>query len=150
MLKELFYIFAEIKKNIMKKTVRSAFLVLIITALAFASCQKKKEDKISDTWRLIRVSIDSTVTWYELWQFYDGYLTILKRDEVSGNLDTIGTGQYTVDAGLSKTFINMADITVESFNYVGLWQVLKLNNEIMVILHEGSGGDWYYREFVKE
>ena len=132
----------------MRNIVKSAWVVLLIAALAFASCQKKKEDKISDTWRLIRVSVDSTVTWYELWQFDDGYLTILKRDEGTGNLDTLGTGTYSVDAGLSKTMIDMGGMTDVIDYYNGLWEVQKLNKDIMVILHEEDG--WYYREVVKE
>ena len=132
----------------MRNILKSAWAVLIIGALVLASCQKKKEDKISDTWRLIRVSVDSTVTWYELWQFDDGYITMLKRDDGTGTLDTLGTGQYSVDAGLSKTFITMEGMGATVNGYNGDWEVLKLNNDIMVILHEENG--WYYREFVKE
>jgi hypothetical protein len=132
----------------MRNILRSACVVLIIAALAFSSCQKKKEDKISETWRLIRVSVDSTVTWYELWQMDDGYITMLKRDDSTGNLDTLGTGTYTVDAGLSKTMITMEGMSDNVTQYVGDWEVLKLNDDIMVILHEEGG--WYYREFVIE
>lgn len=132
----------------MRNILRSAWVVLIIAALAFSSCQKKKEDKISETWRLIRVSVDSTVTWYELWQMDDGYITMLKRDDSTGNLDTLGTGTYTVDAGLSKTMITMEGMSDNTTQYVGDWEVLKLNDDIMVILHEEGG--WYYREFVIE
>jgi hypothetical protein len=132
----------------MRNILRSAWVVLIIAALAFSSCQKKKEDKISETWRLIRVSVDSTVTWYELWQMDDGYITMLKRDDSTGNLDTLGTGTYTVDAGLSKTMITMEGMSDNVTQYVGDWEVLKLNDDIMVILHEEGG--WYYREFVIE
>lgn len=132
----------------MRNILRSAWVVLIIAALAFSSCQKKKEDKISETWRLIRVSVDSTVTWYELWQMDDGYITMLKRDDSTGNLDTLGTGTYTVDAGLSKTIITMEGMSDNTTQYVGDWEVLKLNDDIMVILHEEGG--WYYREFVIE
>ncbi|MBN2728261.1 MAG: hypothetical protein JXR53_03470 [Bacteroidales bacterium] len=132
----------------MRNILRSAWVVLIIAALAFSSCQKKKEDKISETWRLIRVSVDSTVTWYELWQMDDGYITMLKRDDSTGNLDTLGTGTYTVDAGLSKTMITMEGMSDNTTQYVGDWEVLKLNDDILVILHEEGG--WYYREFVIE
>jgi len=132
----------------MRNILKSAWVVLIIAALGFASCQKKKEDKISDTWRLLRVSVDSTVTWYELWQMDDGYITMLKRNDTTTTLDTLGTGQYTVDAGLSKTFITMEGMSDDVNNYNGDWEVLQLKNDIMVILHEEGG--WYYREFVKE
>ncbi len=127
---------------------KSAWIVVLIAALGFASCQKKKEDKISETWRLIRVSVDSTVTWYELWQMDDGYLTMLKRDDGTGNLDTVGTGQYVVDAGLSKTVVNMEGMSDNVNYYNGQWEVLKMNNDILILLHEEGG--WYYREFVKE
>lgn len=132
----------------MRNILKSAWIVLIIAAIGFASCQKKKEDKISDTWRLLRVSIDSTVTWYELWQMDDGYITMLKRNDTTTTLDTLGTGQYAVDAGMSKTFITMESMSDDVNFYNGKWEVLKLNNDIMVILHEEGG--WYYREFVKE
>jgi len=42
----------------------------------------------------------------------------------------------------------MEGMTEDVDFYNGDWQVLELNNDIMVILHEENG--WYYREFVKE
>ncbi len=132
----------------MKNILKAPWIVLIVGALILASCQKKQEDKISDTWRLIRVTVDSTVNWYEIWEFDDGYITFIMENDSTGELDTIGTGEYTVDAGLSNTYINMSNVSVSAYNYTGVWQVLKLNSDIMVILHEDEG--WYYREFVKE
>jgi hypothetical protein len=93
------------------------------------------------------VLVDSTVTWYELWQLDGQNIQMVTRDSSSQNLDTVASGTYTVDAGLSKTYINMQDFDATQYN--GDWEVLKLNNDIMVILNT-TDGNWLYREFVKE
>ncbi len=131
----------------MKKFLNVLGVALVLSVIVLASCQKKQEDRIAETWRLIRVSVDSTVTWYELWQFDGQNVQMVTRDANSQNLDTVGSGTYTIETGLSKTFINMKDFTATHFN--GNWEVLKLNKEIMVILNT-TDGEWLYREFVKE
>lgn len=141
-------IFAVNKFYFMRNILKNSFVLVVIIALAFASCQKKKEDKISETWRLMRVSIDSTITWYELWKFDGGYLTMLKRNDSVGTLDTISTGTYVVDAGLSNTYVTIGAMEDVVNYYNGKWQVLKLNDDILTILNEETG--WYYREFIKE
>lgn len=131
----------------MKKLINILGVALLVSVFVLVSCQKKKEDKIAETWRLIRVSVDSTVTWYELWQLDGQNIQMVTRDSSSQNLDTVASGTYTVDAGLSKTYINMQDFAASQYN--GDWEVLKLNNDIMVILNT-TDGNWLYREFVKE
>lgn len=132
----------------MRNILKNSFVLLVILALAFTACQKKKEDKIAETWRLMRVSIDSTITWYELWKFEEGYITMLKRNDSVGTLDTISTGTYVVDAGLSNTYVTIGAMDDVVNYYNGKWQVLKLNDDILTILNEETG--WYYREFIKE
>lgn len=131
----------------MKKFLNVLGVALVLSVIVLASCQKKQEDRIAETWRLIRVSVDSTVTWYEQWQFDGQNVQMVTRDTSTTSLDTIATGTYTVDAGLSKTIINMKDFSATQYN--GDWEVLKLNKDIMVILNT-TDGEWLYREFVKE
>ncbi len=131
----------------MKNIIATGFVFVLFLTLIFSSCTKRQEDRIAETWRLIRVDVDSTITWYELWQFDGESVIRMTRDSASSNLDTLDQGLYSVQSGLSKTIITVQDFTNTSFN--GDWEVLKLNKEIMVILNTTDGG-WLYREFVIE
>jgi len=122
-------------------------IALLIAAMAFGSCTKMKKDKIDETWRLIRVDEDSTVTWYEMWQFEGEQVYMITRPSGGTTLDTLYSAAYTVKAGASKTIVTMTDCPNTVYN--GEWQVLTLNKEMMVILNR-TDGEFIYREFVKE
>jgi len=122
-------------------------IALMIAAVAFGSCTKMKKDKIDETWRLIRVDQDSTVSWYELWQFEGEIVYMITRPAGGTTLDTLASAEYTVKAGASKTIITMQQCPNTTYN--GDWEVLTLNKEIMVILNR-TDGEFIYREFVKE
>lgn len=145
-MKYLLYV-CTIKPFKMKNIFAVVAVTLFIATVFFSSCQKKQEDRLAETWRLIRVDVDSTVSWYELWQFDGQNVHMLTRDAGGSNLDTIDIGTYTVDAGMSKTIVTMQDFGNSSFN--GDWEILKLNKEILIMLNTTDGG-WLYREFVIE
>ncbi len=131
----------------MKNILKTSFLLLIIS-VAFISCQKKKEIQVDNTWRLIKVAVDTNVTWYEAWKFDNGDITILKKDNTDNDIDTIGNGKYTVVAKLSKSIITMREMHGVTKPYNGDWKILKLNDDVMIILNQDNG--WYYREFIKK
>lgn len=129
----------------MKKLTSLSLLIAIIASLAFISCQKKKEDKLAETWRLVKISKDTLVDYYETWNFDGSNVLITRQNDVINTLDTLCNGTYDVDAKLSKTFINMESMANTAYN--GKWQILTLNNDILIMLNE-SNGNWIYREFV--
>jgi hypothetical protein len=122
-------------------------IVVLVAAFSLASCTKAKEDKLGETWRLVLMEEDSTVTWLELWQFDGEKLMITKRPEGSTNLDTLAVGTYSVKSGLSKTIVTVNDCNYDLYN--GDWEVLTLNKEMLVMLNR-TDGDFIYREFMKE
>lgn len=120
---------------------------LIIAGIAFSSCTKMKKDKLDETWRLIRVDQDSTISWYELWQFEGEKVYITSRPAGGTTLDTVASAEYSVKTGASKTILTMQQSTYSLYN--GDWEVLTLNKEMMVILNR-TDGEFIYREFIKE
>lgn len=123
-----------------------SILVFVIAIVSISSCQKKKEDRLANTWKLVKISKDTLVDYYETWSFDGSDLLILRRNDVLSTFDTMSTGTYSVDAKLSKTFMEMDGM--ESTFYNGKWQILTLNEDILIMLNE-SNGNWIYREFVK-
>jgi hypothetical protein len=136
-------------KTVISMKYINSFVVifLLFAAVVTSSCTKMKKDKIDETWRLIRVDEDSTVTWFELWQFEGETVYMTTRPSGGTNIDTIGSAEYEVKSGLSKTTVTFKNCSNATYN--GDWEVLKLNKEIMVILNR-TDGDFIYREFVKE
>ena len=122
-------------------------IVLIIAAAAFSSCTKMKKDKLDEDWRLIRVDQDSTISWYEIWQFEGETVYMVTRPTGGTTLDTLYSAEYTVKAGASKTTLTLQQCDNTIYN--GDWEVLTLNKEMMVILNR-TDGEFIYREFVKE
>lgn len=122
-------------------------IVLIIAAAAFSSCTKMKKDKLDEDWRLIRVDQDSTISWYEIWQFEGEMVYMVTRPTGGTTLDTLSSAKYTVKAGASKTIVTMQQCPYTLYN--GDWEVLTLNKDMMVILNR-TDGEFIYREFVKE
>ena len=122
-------------------------IVLIIAAAAFSSCTKMKKDKLDEDWRLIRVDQDSTISWYEIWQFEGEMVYMVTRPSGGTTLDTLSSAKYTVKAGASKTIVTMQQCPYTLYN--GDWEVLTLNKDMMVILNR-TDGEFIYREFVKE
>ena len=122
-------------------------IVLIVAAAAFSSCTKMKKDKLDEDWRLIRVDQDSTISWYEIWQFEGETVYMVTRPTGGTTLDTLYSAEYTVKAGASKTTLTLQQCDNTIYN--GDWEVLTLNKEMMVILNR-TDGEFIYREFVKE
>lgn len=120
---------------------------LIIAGIAFSSCTKMKKDKIDETWRLVRVDQDSTISWFELWEFQGEMVYMTTRPTGGTTLDTVASAEYSVKAGASKTIITMQQSTYPIYN--GDWEVLTVNKEMMVILNR-TDGEFIYREFIKE
>lgn len=131
----------------MRQIKNLSVLVILFAAFSLASCTKAKEDKLGETWRLVMMEEDSTVTWFELWQFDGENLMITKRIEGTTNMDTLATATYSVKAGLSKTIVTVNDCNYELYN--GDWEVLTLNKDMLVILNR-TDGEFTYREFMKE
>lgn len=131
----------------MKKFSNLSLIALMIFIFTICSCTKSKQEKIENSWRLIRVKIDSTVNWYESWKFENDMVYILKENTITNSMDTLYTAKYTVDAGLSKTFVTFEECEHSLYN--GIWEIIKLNKEILVMLNKPTG-DFVYREFVKE
>ena len=63
----------------MKKFSNLSLIALMISIFTICSCSKTKQEKIENSWRLIRVKIDSTVNWYESWKFENNMVHMLKK-----------------------------------------------------------------------
>lgn len=124
-----------------------AVIILLLGAFATSSCTKMKKDKLDETWRLIRVDEDSTVSWYELWQFEGEMVYMVTRPAGGTELDTLYNAEYSVKSGLSKTIVTFQECLNTTYN--GDWEVLTLNKDILVMLNR-TDGEFIYREFVKE
>lgn len=131
----------------MKKFSNLLLIALVVSIFAICSCTKSKQEKIENSWRLIRVKIDSTVNWYESWKFENDMVHMLKENTITNSMDTLYTAKYTVEAGLSKTIVSFEECEEPLYN--GNWEIIKLNKEILVMLNKPPG-DFVYREFVKE
>jgi hypothetical protein len=125
----------------------SIVVVLFSLSAIFFSCEKKKEKLIQHNWRLIKLSKDTLVTWYESWEFSDGTLKILKKENPNATIDTIDIGHYDIYMKWDKTYMDIKDLNYTYYN--DTWYVLKLNKEILILLLY-TNGKWAYREFVLE
>jgi len=124
----------------------SIFFVLSMI-FVFFSCEKKKQDLIQNNWRLIKLSKDTLITWYEAWEFSEGNLKIVKKESPSATIDTIDLGHYNLYMKWDRTYMDISDL---SYNYYNdTWYVLKLNKDILILLLY-TNGKWAYREFVVE
>lgn len=122
-------------------------IVIIIAAAAFSSCTKMKKDKLDEDWRLIRVDQDSTISWFEIWQFQGEMVYMITRPSGGTAIDTLYSAEYTVKSGVSKTTLTMQQCSNTLYN--GDWEVLTLNKDMLVLLNR-TDGEFVYREFIKE
>lgn len=124
------------------------FILILVVSFFFFACEKKKQEKIQESWRLIRLSKDSLVTWYEVWQFNDGVVRMIKKNNPDTPIDTTDAGKYKLYVKLDRTYVDMEGLQI-FYKYNGQWIVLKLNDEILIMLYD-NGENWFYREFVRE
>ncbi|HPB01591.1 MAG TPA: hypothetical protein PLZ67_01430 [Bacteroidales bacterium] len=127
----------------------NSFVVItfIIAGITLSSCTKMKKDKLDETWRLVRVDQDSTISWFELWQFEGEMVYMTTRPSGGTTIDTLYSAEYTVKSGVSKTTVTMQQCANAAYN--GDWDVLTLDKDMLVILNR-TDGEFIYREFIKE
>lgn len=130
----------------MKKYLYGVLTISLIVLLN--SCQDKQEDKMKQSWRLIKIDRNTYVDYHQIWDFDGTNMTIIDVNDTSGVTDTLDSGTYTVDAGLSKTMMEVEGFAYEELN--GSWEILSLNEDILIMLNDPPGSIWNYREFVKE
>jgi hypothetical protein len=130
----------------MKKAYVLLATVLVIICFT-TSCKKQRQDKLEDTWQLVKISRNTPANLFELWDFSGGNFTRLTQqvDSIS-ILDTIDSGNYSVEGGLFSPVIKITDCSEIIYN--GDWKVRKLKSNIMIILNDRDNL-FLYREFVK-
>ncbi|MCX7696699.1 MAG: hypothetical protein N2Z72_03270 [Bacteroidales bacterium] len=127
---------------------KKLLFIFLVSIFFFLSCEKKKQEKIQQSWRLIRLSKDSLVTWYEVWEFNNGNIQMIKKDNPQTPIDTTDLGKYHLYVKLDRTYVDIEGLSY-FYKYNGQWMVLKMNDEILIMLYE-KGENWFYREFVRE
>lgn len=130
----------------MKKCCSLVLTVSII--LLIYSCQDKQEDRMKQSWKLVKIDRNTFVDYHQVWDFDGTNMYIIDINDTSGVTDTIDYGSYSLDAGLSKTMMEIKDCAHEELN--GNWEILTLNEDILIMLNDPPGSVWNYREFVKE
>ncbi len=121
------------------------FGIVAIMIFTLSSCEKQKQEKIEQSWKLVKVSKIHEVTYHEVWDFEGGVVTMIQHSVDTTGVDTVCTGNYDIEKTLTRTYINTSQMTNTLYN--GKWRVLEVNNDIM-ILHKHDDISWLYREFV--
>jgi len=129
---------------------KKAYVLLATVLVIFCfttSCKKQRQDKLEDTWQLVKISRNTPANLFELWDFSGGNFTRLTQqvDSIS-ILDTIDSGNYAVTGGLFSPEIKITNCSEIIYN--GDWKVRKLKSNIMIILNDRDNL-FMYREFIK-
>ena len=125
------------------------YCFLILTFLIiFAGCEKE-EELLEGIWeRIIVENINAGFT--EEWHFFDEEITIrrINNDDPS-DIRVIDRGIYKLKPVFDKTYLSIFvnDPTWPGYN--ADWEVVTLDDEVLVILHDVYGGITK-REFTKK
>ncbi|MEO8087932.1 MAG: hypothetical protein ABI763_14000 [Bacteroidota bacterium] len=134
----------------MKITVQKVIPFLVIIIFFSVGCQKeellmsssKVDGQLQSTWK--RVEMTSANTPIVSWTFSDGKVSVVKNETV------LASGSYKVDASLTKVFVTTSGFPSEGYNHMnGKWQVITLDDDILVMADDYSGGS-IEMEFTKE
>lgn len=129
----------------MKHTLLSMGIAVFLLTFSFA-CKKHTEDILSGTWEVVNVE-DIYAPHTDEWEFNDGALTMYRRSKANTSDAVIhDSGVYLFESTPIKSTIRLFDTSNEIWN--GNWNVVKLNDENMVIQLDIVGGV-LYKEFVK-
>jgi hypothetical protein len=129
------------------KKIYTKFPLLLLLIIAFSNgCQKEElmmsESKIAEqithTWSKQFTNDQTQITW----QFKDGKIYIRQNENLNGQ------GTYTVDCSLTKAKIRIDGFSGGNDFMNVTWQVLKLNDKILVVTDLNKGTQ--VNEFVRK
>src|SRR5690242_17912864 len=115
--------------------------LLFAVILLATACQKEEflmsEDKIDsqlqNTWD--RVEMTTTSTAEINWKFNEGKLYLSNRENL------LAEGTYSVETSMTKVKINISGFPDPGYEYMnGKWQVITLDDDILVIAEKDHGG----------
>jgi len=113
-----------------------------------ASCTKRKEARIKDTWRYIEVRNVANQTEFEVWDLSDEESLKISLYPIfeATNPKLIGNGRFEIQKSMTSPFY--IAITGIGPYYDGKWEVLEIKRNKMIILLD-QHPYWIYREFEK-
>jgi hypothetical protein len=120
------------KKNYLKLALMALLIIPFING-----CQKEElmmsEGKISEqvahTWSQQFTPAESKITW----KFTEGTVYMVKNEKA------IGEGTYTVECTLTKAKIKIDGFSAGNDYMNNTWQVIKLDNEVLVLTNLDKG-----------
>lgn len=145
------------------------WMLVGLMSMTFVSCEqndlllseKKLEESIQKSWKVLYSNSNDS---HETWSFKDGDVAIqLKKFNSDGSLklDTILTGDYSVDARFSKAYLKLSNfaindsivgITNSGFKDVDLnraWTIVILDDKVLYLSATDNVGAIRSIEFVK-
>jgi len=133
-----------LKKQTMLKS--HIIFILIVFSVSVISCKKIKLDKLEDTWKLTKVSETEYADVFEIWDFKNGTLTRMVKNDTISLLDTLDVCQYELILYQGPTHVQLKGCSEIIHN--GDWKVVKLRSSVMVLLSRRDH-EFLYREFEK-
>ena len=144
------------------KTILLSFIAIAV--LAITGCdnfdlfqsEKKLNNNIQKTWTIVTSKAAPYDKAAEKWTFKDNVINIVFKD--NNGQDNIIEGNYSVDARVSKAYVNVSD-----FNFIGSttsgfeaenlnrqWTIVELDNGIMYLSTTDINGAIRSLEFIEE
>lgn len=128
------------------KTIRFLIFVPVLFILV-AGCTNEK-DLLEGAWK--RVIVENIHAGYtEEWHFIDGIITIKQICKENGSTDVLTAGNYRLKPVFNKTYLAVIFPDSSYIGYQADWEVLTLDREHLVIIHDELGGITQ-REFIKK
>ena len=139
------------------KLFKLKLVCLIVSVLSMAGCESnialhsgaKLNQQIQGEWE-VEVRPISDKQGPENWVFANSAFYVIRHD--TSVPDTLWSGDYAIDASISKSFVNLSNVkpTVNNTELETKWLIIKLNNEILNIVRDYSGGGHSTYEFIKK
>ncbi len=123
------------------------FSQLLIAGVIISSCTDDKYDFLQGTWERVNVEDINDPYRYE-WVFQDGELTMYRiSKEDPSDVSIRNSGYYSLEVNPLGTGLVLSNTSNSTWN--DKWDVIKLDNEQLIINLEITGGI-ILREFVKK
>ncbi|CAN5366275.1 hypothetical protein BH11BAC1_BH11BAC1_10610 [soil metagenome] len=125
----------------MKITLQKLIPLLVIVSFIFTGCEKeelmmsssKVDSQLQSTWEKIEMASANTAT--VTWKFSDGKVSVIKNETV------LASGTYKVDATMTKVYVKTSGFPSTGYDHMnGKWQVITLDDDILVMADDYSGG----------
>ncbi len=144
----LWKVFLPLTLSIKSSQSKVRFLLAIaFSILILFSCQKEKvEKKLQHKWKYISVREPVIFFPTTYWSFEESKVYVIQEDSVS--VDTTLWGDYT----LKNNFMMISGVnsTIKGGElFKGNFQMLQLNDSLMVLVRKEHGDGLIYHEFVK-